>query len=167
MITSKPVRIILIVLTGFLFYSAGYFRNYIFLFLNAEAFAVWYHRPIISPPAFLGFVSTLGYPALVRLKWAFTFLFYILFFLLALAAVSLFFRQRIYLWLCSVVYAGLLLISFMFMISGYLFHGFAIHAYNISRSLIHIGQSPFLPMLLLITIYYHRHAYSAENRQKI
>lgn len=160
MLNRKPIRIIFLILIGIFFYLLGYLRNYIFLYVNNEAAALWYHNSPISAPTFLGFTTGMGYATLFRLKWEFTFLFYFLFLFMSLAAIQVLFNKRMYLALCVAVYGVLMFVSLVVMISGYIIHPFAAHAYHISRSLIHICQSPFIPLLLFIVIYYHQHGTS-------
>ncbi len=152
---NKSIKILLLIFIVIIFYLLGYLRNYIFLFLNADAASIWYNEAPLIPPHLLGFTTGMSYEAIERLKWILTFTFYLLFFSVTLITIYLLFRNKVYLRLCAFLYGVLLFISFLFVCTGYAIHNFAMHAYNISRSLMHIGQSPFIPLLLFIIIYYH------------
>lgn len=159
------IRIFTLISIAVIFYILGYFRNEVFLYLNAQSAAAWYHNPPVEPLTGFSFTAKMDYNGLQHLKWLFTFGFYGLFFLLSFGAIYLLFRKRIYLRLCILFYLALLAVALLFSLSGRVILSFSEHAYNISRSLIHIGQSPFIPLLIFMIIYFHQRNYSSGNQQ--
>lgn len=139
-------------------FALGYLRNFIFVTINAQASAVYYHdtRPVLN--GFMRFTTQLGYSSLIQLKWFLTILFFLLFFLFSVAIIYLFFKEKLYLKICLVSYGFLLAAAGFITVAGMAAHSFSGHAYNIARNIMHITQSPFTVLLLLAFSYYHKRA---------
>src|SRR6185437_8108127 len=147
-------KVVLVILTGVAIYFLGYFRNYIFLAINAQASSVFYHdtTPALSP--FMNFLCGKSYIYLIRLKWILTFLFFIAFCGSSIIIMLLFFKQIIYIMICILSYTLMFITSLLMMAVGYIIPFFSVHAFNISRNIMHITQSPFTVLLLFMIALY-------------
>jgi len=134
----------------------GYFRNFVFLSINSQMSSVYYHDSFPILPSAMQFITHMDYTQLIRLKWILTFLFALIFCITATGSIYLIYKKKIYVFVCIVLYGTLFLVSTIFMLCGYLWNSFSLHAYNIARNIIHIGQSPFTILLLIMVIYYHK-----------
>ena len=152
----KIVNRILLVLFLMALFALGYLRDFIFITINAQSSAAFYHdtRPVLQ--GLMQFTFNKGYSSLIRLKWVFTLIFYFAYLLTALCIVYLVFKERIYIHICLVLYGVLAATAFIVIMTGCLFHSFSIHTYNIARNIMHISQSPFTVALLLALGYYHK-----------
>jgi hypothetical protein len=155
---NRLIKLSKLVVITILMYFLGYLRDFIFVTINDESSAVYYHdiRPVL--PDFMNFISTMDYKHLLQLKLLFTILFALLFFLIAFFGIYLLFKEKTYRQLCAIFYVSLFLVSSLFVITGIAFPSFSDHAYNISRNLMHIAQSPFTILFLFMVIYYHKNA---------
>jgi hypothetical protein len=153
---NRLIKISKLVVITILMYFLGYLRNFIFLTINDESSAVYYHDTRPFPPGFMSFISTMDYKHLLQLKLVLTILFAVLFFLIAFLGISMLFKEKKYRQLAAIFYGSLFFISALFVLTGILFPSFSDHAYNISRNLMHIAQSPFTILFLFMIIYYHR-----------
>ena len=150
---SRLVKIGLLAVTLISVYFLGYFRNYVFETINGQTAAVYYHDTRPSLPAFLEFLLDKDYKSLIRIKAVLTVFFAFIYFLTALLSIRQVFIEKTYSKLCSVFYGSLIIISLLFILIGVIFPSFSDHAYNIARNLMHIAQSPFTILLLIMVIY--------------
>jgi len=150
---TRLIKISLLVFTLVLVYLLGYFRNFVFETINGQTSAVYYHdtRPVL--PGFLEFLSDKDYKCLIRIKTVLTVFFAIAYFLMALLSIHQIYKEKTYNKLCGVFYGSLFLISLLFILIGVIFPSFSDHAFNIARNLMHIAQSPFTILLILMVIY--------------
>jgi len=146
----------LILLMALTIYFLGYFRNFLFVSINAQSSSIYYKDTTPTLPAFMSFISGKSYLYLIRLKWILTFLFSLSFCLSSMLFIRIFFTERIYLKICLIFYAFMMFASLFMMALGYIIPSFSVHAFNISRNLMHITQSPFTVLLLFAIAFYHK-----------
>jgi len=152
----SPLRVIKFILLAILFFFLGYYRNNVFVSIN-ERMACLYWRTAYPPlKGPLALFESCTYDTLITIKWLLTFGFTLVFTLLSIYTLNAVFKSRMYTQLCIVVYAGLFAVSLLFMVADKLIPGFNVHGYNISRSLMHLAQSPVLTFVLLLGIYFYR-----------
>jgi hypothetical protein len=137
------------------FFILGYFRNFIFLSINNRASALYYNEPSFVLSGILSFFNQFSYKDLITLKWILTFLFSVFFTLLSLATVSTLFHNQQYNSLCLILNIFVIVISVIFIFSGRFIASFSNSGFVISRSLIHLEQSPIITLIMVMAIYYH------------
>jgi hypothetical protein len=138
------------------FFLLGYFRSYVFLYLNARASLIYYHEPYTALPPVLSMFESFDYGKLLTSKWLLTFLFTFLFGTLAVLSIFFAFRQKKYTILTIVVYALIFMVSLLSIMVGRFYPPLYSHCFEISRGLEHFQQSPMIAIILLLSIYYFR-----------
>lgn len=81
-------------------------------------------------------------------KWILTFVFTLLYFVLACLFLYLLFRKKKYIWLTVFTYAGLFAVSFIASAAGFLLSSFE-NGYPFVRTVMGIAQSPIVLMILI------------------
>lgn len=150
--------ILLIVLIGAL-YTLGYLRNFVFVTINAQSSAIYYHdtKPLLQ--GFMQFIAGKDYKQLIHLKWALTLIFYLLFFILTVLSIYIAFKNTLYIRLCAAFYGFMLATAFIITITGYLFPVISVRTYDIARSILHLEQS-MVPLIVISVIsIMHRRGY--------
>jgi hypothetical protein len=153
---SHALKVITVLAFGLFLFFLGYFRNFVFMAINAETSAIYYHAQGPDLPGFLQFLSSKDYDYLIKLKWILTILFTLVFFATSLFIMKIFFKEPVYLKICVILYSFLSVASFFMMGIGYFFRSFSYHAFNIARNIMHISQSPFTVLLLCVIAYYYK-----------
>lgn len=138
------------ILFGFLFGSLGFYREYFFANINNVMYYLYNGETTVPvKPAFLFFLD-IPYKTLYYLKYAFTFAFVLLFFILSYWCIKYYTTDKKLLKWFTYSYLVLLLLSSVLMLWSY----FVVvkldtDEYSISRWLMGIAQSP-LPALFFI-----------------
>jgi len=151
---KKANRILIFFLFASSFFILGYFRNYVFLSINNRASALYYNEPTFMLSGFLGIFNKYSYNDLITVKWVLTLLFTLLFTFLSLATVSTIFRSRTYNYLCLGINIFIFIVSMSFILAGKVFSSFSANGFIISRSFIHLEQSPIITLIIVMAIYY-------------
>ncbi|MGQ0827218.1 MAG: hypothetical protein ACT4ON_02360 [Bacteroidota bacterium] len=144
----KPVKKgLLLSFIACLFLFFGYYRDFIFKNINALLKA-WDYDLTYSLPSSLFFLENWNYNTLTYLKWALTFLFSIIYFLITLATIHLLFKNKKYNIITFFVYVVLLIVSGSFIVSGMIFPNASEITYEFARYLMGMAQSPIILMIL-------------------
>ena len=155
---NKTVKAIIVLLLLVAIFFLGYVRNFIFVTINAQTAAAYYHDTRPAVEGFMHFLASKDYSSLIYLKKVLTLLFFFLFFITSTLTLYFVFREALYVKICLALYGFLLLSAGIIVGLGIIIPSFYLHAYNISRNIMHITQSPFTIVLLLAFSYYHKRA---------
>jgi hypothetical protein len=155
---KKSKVIIGLVIFSVSFFMLGYFRSYVFLYLNARTSLIYYHEPYTALPPVLHMFESFDYGKLLLSKWLLTFLFTFLFGILSVTSIFFAFRQKKYTLLTIIVYALIFIASLLSMLVGRIYPSLYSHCFEISRGLEHFQQSPVITIALLLSIYYFSQA---------
>lgn len=142
--TKKYILLLLIVCVLLLM---GYYRDFVFKTINALLQAKEYDAVFTSPPT-LQFLDHYSAEALIKLKWALTLLFTLVYCGITLFTINIVFGKKKYNQLTIAAYAVIILLSGMLMLLGYAF-GLAEHMYEPARYLMGLAQSPVILMILI------------------
>lgn len=133
------------------FAVCGYLREFFFVHMNNIMFMKYYHSesPLAVPPVMKGF-QVYSYDTLYYLKYLFTVIWTILFFLLNYYALRTLTVNPLFIRLLLISYAGMLTLSALSMLYGYFVnHQWDRDEYTLSRWLMGIAQSPLICLILL------------------
>ncbi len=128
----------------------GYLRDSIFKSINALLRA-WDLNQDYYLPRFLSFLENYEYNTLVNIKWLLTLLFSIFYLFFSLLAMKLLFNNRKYFKITLFTYLGIIILSGLFIIAGYLFESSSEKMYEFARYLMGMAQSPIVLMILIPT----------------
>lgn len=159
----KARNIAVAILFVIAFFALGYFRNFIFLTVNEYASATYYHTQPPTLPGFLSFAADKSYPWLLNLKWVLTFLFLLIYCALSAFTALIVMKQKHIAIYCIIAYSLILSLALLLMGVGYIFHTFSHHAFNIARSIVHLGHSPIPIVLILCGTYFSTSGSSASK----
>jgi hypothetical protein len=152
----KARKIIIVFILVSAFYFLGYIRNYIFITINGQASAVYYHSPAPPLNEFMSSIGSKTYGWLLNLKWILTLSFTLIYCLVSMFSVFLLTGSRTFTKISLLLYGFLFAISGFFMAIGYLFYSFSPHAFSLARNIMHLGQSPLITLLILAGLYFFR-----------
>lgn len=144
------MRIIKIICFLLLFGCLGYFREFFFVNLNNIMFQKYYHHTDLPIPSVMRFFDSFAYETLYYLKYIYSLLWIVIFFLANYFALKSLSAQKIL--LKFLVYSYLILLSLAAIAMGY---GYFINGhlqddeYTISRWLLGIVQSPIICLILI------------------
>lgn len=127
---------------------SGFYRDFVFKSINALLQA-WDHDMDFAMPPSLQFLKGYEYDTLVNIKWILTLAFSILYLLFALLLVNRLFHSRSYIRITLAVYAGIVIVSGLFMGYGMIDHHAAGRMYSFARYLMGMAQSPVVLMILV------------------
>lgn len=127
---------------------SGYLRDSIFKSMNALLRA-WDLDQDYYLPKFLSFLQEYEYDTIVNLKWLLTVLFSILYLFFSILAVKLLFNDRKYFKITLLIYLGILIVSGLFITTGFIFESTSEKMYEFARYLMGVAQSPIILMLLI------------------
>lgn len=133
----------------FLFILSGFIRESFFRKVNSLIKSN--NRNYSDSWVFLDDFST---SELQNIKWVATFLFTFLFLALTIWFVHLIFKEKKYLLIVLLTYGGVILLSGCALLFGKIFMSYHSLAYYFSRWLMGAAQSPLLPAILILLIYY-------------
>lgn len=129
---------------------SGYIRDTVFKSINAVLRA-WDLDQDYFLPSFLSFLENYEYETLENLKWLLTILFCLLYLLLSIFAIKLFFNNSAYIKISIYTYLGIILISGIFILIGFIFNSASSKMYEFARYLMGMAQSPIVLMILIPT----------------
>lgn len=127
---------------------SGYLRDSIFKSMNALLRA-WDLDQDYYLPKFLSFLQEYEYDTIVNLKWLLTVLFSILYLFFSILAVKLLFNDRKHFKITLLIYLGILIVSGLFITTGFIFESTSEKMYEFARYLMGVAQSPIILMLLI------------------
>ena len=128
----------------------GYLRDSIFKSINALLRAWDLDQDYFLPP-FLSFLENYEYETLENLKWLLTLLFCLLYLIITILAIKLFFNNSKYIKIAAFTYVGIIVISAIFILIGYIFNSTSLKMYEFARYLMGMAQSPIVLMILIPT----------------
>jgi hypothetical protein len=138
----------LLLLLVILFIASGFYRDFVFLNINAQMRATYYlHKDSELAPS-MKFLETYSYMHLYYAKWVLTFLFSLLFMLYTIGIIRLYFPEKKYIRWAVIIYSLLFGIAALFWTGGYL----ANHSekgYLVARFLMDMTQSPIMLIVLV------------------
>jgi hypothetical protein len=126
----------------------GYYRDFVFKTINALLQAKDYDAVFTAPPT-LQFLDHYSAAGLIKLKWALTLLFTLVYLGLTLFTIRIVFDEQKYSRLTIGVYIVIMLLSGILMLMGYAFDGLAERMYEPARYLMGLAQSPVILMILI------------------
>lgn len=126
----------------------GLFRIYLFVNINNQL-KENLHAPTFLYKNQIELIRHLDSGRLVILKWALTIVFTLVYLGISCWTVKWFFHEWIFVRITLVVFFLMVLISFFVMMLGYFYPGIAGEAYQFSRYLMGIAQSPLVLMILI------------------
>lgn len=126
----------------------GFFREMIFKNINALLQA-WDAEMEYPMPAFLKFTESLDYGTVVNLKWLLTLLFSLAYLIISLITVKILFHTSKFTRITIAAYAGIIVLSALFMLAGFLFKSDSEKMYEFARYLMGMAQSPIILMILI------------------
>jgi hypothetical protein len=142
---KKYILVLLIVCTLLLL---GYYRDFVFRTINTVIQAKEYDAAFTSPPT-LQFLDQYTYEGLIKLKWTLTLLFTLVYLGITLFTVKIVFDKKKYNRITIGVYAVIMLLSGLLMLTGYVFNSLLETMYELSRNLMGLAQSPIILMILI------------------
>jgi hypothetical protein len=126
----------------------GYYRDFVFKTTNSLLQAKDYNATY-TPPGTLRFLDSFTYGGLIKLKWAFTVLFTLVYLGFTLFTIKIIFNRKSYNRITIGVYAVVMLLSGLLMLAGYAFEGLYGSMYEPARYLMDVAQSPVILMILI------------------
>ncbi|MEQ9187365.1 MAG: hypothetical protein RLP15_06485 [Cryomorphaceae bacterium] len=133
----------------------GFYREFIFVHINEQLFALWYDEPSRASDM-IPFLKSTDYYTLYYSKWALTVLFASLFYVSVGGVLKLIF-QTTYWKELGIVYAFLFGVAGIALGIGYLSNNID-DTYTVARFFMGIAQSPILLMLMIPAILLRNHA---------
>ncbi|MEO6902809.1 MAG: hypothetical protein ABI315_06630 [Bacteroidia bacterium] len=127
----------------------GYYRDYIFVSINAHLKALTYDVDSPPLPAILSFMKDCEYNTIIKIKWVLTFLFMLIYLGISLLALKLIFNNRNYYYIAIGLYMSITLVAGVFMVMGFLIKSTAPTMYEFSRYIMGLAQSPLILMILI------------------
>lgn len=146
--SEKIIHGIYIGILALMLVFSGYLRDSIFKSMNALLRA-WDLDQDYYLPKLLSFLQDYEYNTIVNLKWILTILFSILYLIFSLLAVKLFYNDWKYYKITILTYLGILILSGLFILSGFIFEGSSEKMYEFARFLMGMAQSPIVLMILI------------------
>lgn len=144
----SPKKYIFLLLIVCILLLLGYYRDFVFRTINTLLQAKDYDAVFTSPPT-LQFLDHYTYPGLIRMKWALTLLFTLVYWGISLFAIKIVFDEKKYNRIAIGVYAVILLIAGLLMLAGYVFDALSGSMYEPARYLMDLLQSPVILMILI------------------
>lgn len=143
---SPNIITILLIITSML--TLGFFREFIFKNINALLKA-WDFDLDYQLPALLQPLENYEYDEIVNFKWLLTLLFALFYLVICIIAIKLLFNNKNFIKITIASYAGIILISGLFMLCGLLFPTASERCYEFARYLMGMVQSPLVLMILV------------------
>ena len=131
-----------------LFILTGFFREFTFLNINEQIRVAYYNSPDSHLSPSFQWLTAFDFETLYYLKWPVTLLFCGIFGLYSAVTVNLIFREKQYVKIVWLSYAGVFGLSFLFFGIGLLF-GLGNVTYDIARFLAGIIETPAMLVILV------------------
>lgn len=141
---------ILIVFFILCYFAAGYLRDFVFVNINNQLYALvhkGYKEGGEVSKHFL-FATALSYKQLYFAKWILTITFSALYWFIGTGLIQMLLEKQAYKKIFSIIYLNLVIIASLFTTAGYIISDNT-WTYNISRFLMGIAQSPLVIMILI------------------
>jgi len=148
--SSSIQRNISLIILAILVIFSGYLRDTIFKSMNALLRA-WDQDQDYYLPSFLSFLQDYEYTTVENLKWLLTVLFSIIYLFFSILIIRLLFNEKKYLKIVVFTYLGILILSGLFIFTGFLFSNTSQTMYEFARYLMGMAQSPIILMILIPT----------------
>ncbi len=126
----------------------SFYRDYFFRCINAMLMA-WDYDMDYAMPAHLSFLEQFEYNTVFNLKWLFTILFAYLFYVISYFAINHQFSNKNYNRITLYVFAGLTILSALFIGIGFVASALSERMYEFARFLMGLAQSPLVLMVLI------------------
>lgn len=148
---NKKIKIILIVIfiLVFAFLRENFFKN-----INAQINSLSDSDSNFQISYWLTFLTPLSSPALLKIKWIATFVFALLFLLFTVIILRIWIGKNEYKYLPHLIFLGVFLLSGIAMLIGKIIPSVYSSAYYFSRWLMGSAQSPLLPGIICVFVYY-------------
>lgn len=130
----------------------GFSREFMFVNINSQLYAVYYKNPNLHLPSSLYFLTYLDYTTLYKGKYLLTIIYYIVYFLTSYFAVKIICNDKQYTRWILYIYALLFVLSGIVMIYNYFINNqLDGNEYTFSRWLMGIAQSPLVAFFMIAT----------------
>ena len=126
----------------------GFYRDFVFKNINALLQA-WDHDMDYAMPHSLRFFSSCEYDTIVNIKWLLTLAFSIAYLGISFAVIRFMFHNNTYNRITIASYGGIILVSALLILTGFIFKGSSEKMYEFSRYLMGMAQSPVVVMILI------------------
>lgn len=144
----KKNKKIFLALFIILLIALSFFRESVFININAHMWYLYYQNDKSYLLPWLSFLKPLSYSQLYSLKWILTVFFSILFFSLTSIIIKLMFNEWKFIKWTLIVFCGFLSVAALSYTAGILFNNTS-DGYIVSRFFIGLVQSPFLLIFLI------------------
>jgi len=145
---QSPKKIVKLSLIVCFLLFLGFYRDFVFKSINALLKA-WDFNMDYAMPSSLRFLENYQYDTLLNLKWLLTFVFSLLYLIIALITVHLLFKNKNYLRITIGTYLGIAIFSGIFMLIGHYFQTTTNKMYEFARYFMGMAQSPIILMVLI------------------
>lgn len=126
--------------------AIGFFREFLFMNINEQLFALWYDEPSRASDA-IPLLKSLDYYPLYYSKWILTALFSVLFYGLTIGVLHVVFNRTFWKEV-ALIYGILIVCSVLAMAYGY-FTGTLHDTYLLARLFMGVAQSPLILMVMI------------------
>ena len=145
---SRSKKIIIVISFVILLILIGLLRIFLFVNINNQL-KENFNSPIFIHKNQINSISNFSNDQLMALKWGLTLLFTAIYLGISCLTVKLFFEQKVLVKITVLVYLLIVLICFLTMAGGYFYADISESAYQFSRYLMGIAQSPLVIMILI------------------
>lgn len=152
--TLKTNKIIVLFGIVLLLIFVGFLREFMFVNINSELADVYYKRFEKVPPSFLYIFNDWNYANLYYFKFLLTAIFTVIYCSITLLGIKFAFNNKKYLKLTILIFAGIMCISFLVYLTGYLGIN-PRRAYLFSRWMMGFAESPLILMILVPVFMLH------------
>ncbi|MCW3071678.1 MAG: hypothetical protein JWO44_1568 [Bacteroidetes bacterium] len=142
----KTVSFYLLVIA--LLLATGFYRDFVFKSINALLQAWDANVDYYLPPS-LRFFENYEYDTLLRIKWILTFAFSLVYLLISVITIRYIFGRKKLIMITVWTYAGIMLLSGIFMLTGIIFSSASEKMYEFARYFMGMAQSPLILMILI------------------
>jgi len=126
----------------------GFYRDFVFNSINALLQAWDANVSYYLPPS-LEFLEKYEYDTLLRIKWVLTFAFSFVYLLISIVTIRFIFNKKRLILITAAAYAGIMLLSGAFMLTGIIFSSASEKMYEFARYFMGMAQSPLILMVLI------------------
>ncbi len=145
---QKKNKYLVLLLIVALIVFISFYRDYFFRTVNALLMA-WDYEMDYPTPAHLRFFEHFDYDQVLNLKWLFTLIFAAIFYFISRFTIQYLFNNRNYNRIVLVAFAGITVLSGIFMAIGWMIPSSLERMYEIARFLMGLAQSPVVLMVLI------------------
>ena len=161
---SKISKKIFIVVFVSVLIALSFFREFVFVNINAHMWYLFYENDKSHLANTLSFLTPLSYFQLYWLKWFITILFSGVFLFLSCIIIKLIFTEKKFIHWTIYSYLSIIIISAISYFIGILFNN-SEKGYLAARFFMGMLQSPFLLMILIPAFYLEKRGANNESKQ--